>query len=107
MTAVKVEETVTVTEAFTAANTGFVQARENTVVAARFGEVMLPEVASEPERPSAPVHAVAWVDDQVSVTVLFGRRLAVSAEIIGAGALHAVTLALAFAEPPPPVHVRL
>lgn len=30
-----------------------------------------------------------------------------SAEIFGAGALHAVTLVLAFADPPPPVQVRL
>jgi hypothetical protein len=107
MTAVKVEETVTVTEAFTAANTGFVQATENTVVAVRVGEVVVPEVASDPERPSAPVHAVALVDDQLSVTVLLGRRLVVSAEIAGCGALQAVTLVLAFADPPPPVQVRL
>jgi hypothetical protein len=107
MTAVKVEETFTVTEALTAANTGLVQAMEKTVVAARLGEVMLPDVASAPERPSAPVHAVAFVDDQLSITVLFASRLVVSAEILGAGALHAVTLALAFADPPPPVQVTV
>src|SRR5262249_28404484 len=98
MTAGKVGGTVTGTEAFTAADTGFVHEMENTVVAARLGEVMLPEVASGPARPSAPVQALAFVDDQVSVTVLLASRLVVSAEILGAGALQAVTLVLAFAE---------
>jgi hypothetical protein len=84
MTAVKVVATFTVTEALTAVgNAGLVQAMEYTVVEVRLGEVMLPDVASGPESASAPVHAVAFVDDQVSITVLLARRLVVSAEILG------------------------
>jgi len=72
---VKVAETFTVTEALTEENTGFEQDTENTVVEVSVGEVRFPDVASDPDRPSAPVQAFAFCDDHVSVTLLFVRML--------------------------------
>ena len=103
--AVKVAETFTVTEALTAENTGFEQDTENTVVEVSVGEVRFPDVANDPDRPSAPVQAFAFCDDHVSATLLFVRMLVASAEMFDAGAFHAVTVAAPEADPPPPVHV--
>jgi hypothetical protein len=88
----------------TAENTGFEQETEKTVADVSVGDTRFPDVASDPERPSAPVQAFAFTDDHVSVTVLFVRILVTSAEMLGLGAFQAVTIAAPEAEPPPPVH---
>jgi len=100
-----VAETFTVTDALTAEYTGFEQDTENTVVEVSVGDSRFPAVASGPERPSAPVQAFAFCDDHVSVTLLLVRMLVASAEMLGVGALQAVTVAALDADPPPPVHV--
>jgi hypothetical protein len=102
---VKVTETFTVTEALTAEYTGFEQDTENTVVEVSVGDNRFPDVASEPDRASAPVHAFAFWDDHVSVTWLFVRMRVASAEMLGVGAFQAVTVAVPEPDPPPPVHV--
>jgi hypothetical protein len=67
----------------------------------------VPLVASLPLQLPLAVHAVAFVDDQVSVLLdptvrLVGLALIVT---VGTGAVT-VTIAVALADPPVPVHVK-
>jgi len=72
--AVKVAETLTVTDALTAEYTGFEQDTENTVVEVSVGDMRVPDAPSDPDRPSAPVQAFEFCDDQVSVTCVVGQN---------------------------------
>jgi hypothetical protein len=98
---------VTVTEALAAANTGFEQESEKTVVCASEADCCVPEVASEPDSAPPPVHALAFCDDQLSAMVLFGRITVVSAVIVEVGAPQAATETVPVPVPPAPVQLSV
>jgi hypothetical protein len=99
-----VVETLTVTDAVNAVKTGFEHETEKTVVVVSDAEILEPDVGSDPDSASPPLHVFAFCDDHVSDTVLFARIFAESAEIIAVGAFHAVTVTFPGVEPPAPEH---
>ena len=98
-------ETLTVTDAGTAAKTGFLQEIENVVLLVNGPELWEPAVGTDCGNAPPPEHALAFCDDQVRVTALPESIAVASAVIVAVGAFHAVTVTLADAEPPIPEHM--